>query len=69
MKSRIRKETTPLSEEQLLDGLDFHTAHGEALAKPKYELGELLAECDEWAPFPEELKEWINAPAVGKEDL
>jgi antitoxin ChpS len=40
------------------------------LVKPrprKYTLDELLAQCDPDAPMPEEIAEWQDAPAVGKE--
>ena len=37
--------------------------------RPKYTLDELLAKCDSEAPMPEELREWDNAPAAGKEVL
>ena len=37
--------------------------------KPKYCLTELLAQCDENAPYPSDLKEWDNALTVGQELL
>ncbi|WP_425459986.1 AbrB/MazE/SpoVT family DNA-binding domain-containing protein [Hydrocarboniclastica marina] len=33
----------------------------------KYALSELLAQCDEDSPFPDDLTEWDRAPAVGRE--
>jgi|AntRauTorcE11898_2_1112593.scaffolds.fasta_scaffold04901_5 antitoxin ChpS len=33
----------------------------------KYNLNELVAQCDPDAPIPEELAEWDRAPAVGLE--
>jgi antitoxin ChpS len=35
--------------------------------KPKYSLEELLAKCDKSAPISPEFREWLDAPAVGKE--
>ncbi|WP_151704760.1 AbrB/MazE/SpoVT family DNA-binding domain-containing protein [Nitrincola alkalilacustris] len=37
--------------------------------KPKYKLSELVAQCDENAPYPDKLREWDEAPAVGQEAL
>ena len=36
-------------------------------ARPKYTLDELIAKCDLDAPYPDEAREWIDAPAVGRE--
>lgn len=33
----------------------------------RYTLHELIAQCDLSAPMPEDLREWVDAPAVGKE--
>lgn len=35
--------------------------------RPKYKLDELLAQCDPNAPISDELNDWDNSPAVGKE--
>lgn len=35
--------------------------------RPHYSLEELLAQCDPYAEMSEEDREWIDAPAVGKE--
>jgi antitoxin ChpS len=35
--------------------------------EPKYSLDELLAKCDKSAPISLEVREWFDAPAVGKE--
>ncbi|HCL5274684.1 TPA: antitoxin [Salmonella enterica] len=37
--------------------------------RPRYSLEELLAQCDPNAEMSEEDREWIDAPAVGKEIL
>jgi antitoxin ChpS len=37
--------------------------------KPRYTLEELLAQCDYSQPMPPEDREWIDAPAVGRELL
>ena len=37
--------------------------------RPHYSLEELLAQCDPHAEMSEEDREWIDAPAVGKETL
>ena len=37
--------------------------------RPQYQLSELLAECDEMAPYPDDLAEWDEAPPVGREFL
>ncbi|MBL4791241.1 MAG: hypothetical protein JKY60_20075 [Kordiimonadaceae bacterium] len=39
-----------------------------AQKKPRYELDELLAKCDESVPLPEELKEWDRLAPVGNEE-
>ena len=36
-------------------------------ARPRYTLDELLAQCDPDAPITEEEREWLDAPAVGRE--
>lgn len=33
----------------------------------KYTLQDLIAQCDLSAPLPEEDKEWLNSPPVGRE--
>jgi len=38
-------------------------------ARPKYSIDELIAKCDLSAPYPDEAREWIDAPAVGRELL
>lgn len=35
--------------------------------RPRYNLDELLAQCDPNAPITEEEREWLDAPAVGQE--
>jgi antitoxin ChpS len=35
--------------------------------KPRYTLGELLAQCDPAAPVTEEDREWLDMPPVGRE--
>lgn len=37
--------------------------------RPRYSLEELLAQCDSNVEMSEEDREWIDAPAVGKELL
>jgi len=37
--------------------------------RPHYSLEELLAQCDPHAEMSEEEREWIDAPAVGREIL
>ena len=37
--------------------------------RPKYKHSELVAQCDENAPYPGELSDWDEAPAVGQEAL
>ncbi|RVU31996.1 AbrB/MazE/SpoVT family DNA-binding domain-containing protein [Rheinheimera riviphila] len=36
-------------------------------SRPKYQLADLLAQCDPTAPMPESLQEWDQATAVGNE--
>jgi antitoxin ChpS len=38
-------------------------------ARPKYTIDELIARCDPAAPYPDSAREWIDAPAVGREIL
>jgi antitoxin ChpS len=35
--------------------------------RPKYTLGELIAQCDLDAPWSEAELEWMNSPSVGRE--
>ena len=37
--------------------------------RPRYSLEELLAQCEPKAEISEEDRQWIDAPAVGKESL
>lgn len=37
------------------------------VAKPRYSLAELLAQCDPNAPMPADLAAWDAMPAVGRE--
>jgi hypothetical protein len=37
--------------------------------KPRYTLEELLAQCDPDAPIDAEEREWLDAPAVGRENM
>lgn len=37
--------------------------------RPRYTLGELLAQCDAAAEWPEDDQAWLGAPAVGRELL
>ncbi len=41
----------------------------EPKAKPRYTLAELLAQCELEQPMTEEDREWLAAPAVGREDI
>lgn len=41
----------------------------EPLKRPHYSLAELLAQCDPQAELSEEDREWVDAPAAGKEIL
>ena len=51
--------------------LDVSVLDGKIVAiprkRPKYTLEELLAQCDFDAPWHEEEREWMDAPAVGNE--
>jgi antitoxin ChpS len=51
--------------------LDISVQDGKIIAiprkRPKYTLEELLAQCDFDAPWSEEEREWMDAPAVGNE--
>ena len=51
--------------------LDISVQDGKIVAiprkRPKYTLEELLAQCDFDAPWSEEEREWMDAPAVGNE--
>jgi antitoxin ChpS len=38
-------------------------------ARPKYTIDALIAQCDLEAPYPDEAREWLDAPAVGRELL
>lgn len=35
--------------------------------RPKYTLGELLAQCDDAAPYPTDIVDWDKSSAVGRE--
>lgn len=37
--------------------------------RPKYTLSELMAQCDDAAPYPDDLSDWDEAPIVGQEAL
>jgi len=37
--------------------------------RPRYQLSALLAQCDAALPISPQEQEWLNAPAVGREDL
>lgn len=41
----------------------------EPMKRPRYTLAELLAESDYSTPLPPEEREWVDAPAVGRELL
>ncbi|MGG5835403.1 AbrB/MazE/SpoVT family DNA-binding domain-containing protein [Huaxiibacter chinensis] len=41
----------------------------EPQTRPRYSLDELLAQCDPHADMNDEEREWIDAPAVGREVL
>ena len=47
--------------ERISDGLLIRPA------KPKYTLEALLAQCDSTAPMPNEVTEWQEMPAFGRE--
>lgn len=56
------------------DSVDIEARNGQIVikpcrVKPAYTLNELLAQCDENEPYPDELKEWDDAPATGREAL
>lgn len=36
-------------------------------ARPRYKLADLLAQCDYSLPMSDEEREWLDAPAVGRE--
>ena len=36
-------------------------------ARKRYSLAELLADCDPEAPLPDEMREWDETPATGRE--
>lgn len=38
-------------------------------ARPKYTIDELIAACDLDAPEPDSARDWIDAPALGREML
>ncbi len=40
-----------------------------AIAKPKYELADLLAQCDPKAKMPSEDRQWLDSSPVGNEIL
>lgn len=37
--------------------------------KPRYSLGELMAQCDFSQPLSQQEREWLDAPPVGLEDI
>jgi antitoxin ChpS len=39
------------------------------IAKPKYELADLLAQCDPKAKMPSEDREWLDSAPIGNEIL
>lgn len=52
--------------------LEVVAEEGQLVAKrkrPKFTIDELIAKCDTTAPYPDEAREWIDAPAVGREIL
>ena len=56
------------------DSVDIDVQGGKIIispcqVKPTYTLSELVAQCDESAPYPDELKDWDEDPAVGQEVL
>ncbi|MGD0731548.1 MAG: AbrB/MazE/SpoVT family DNA-binding domain-containing protein [Terracidiphilus sp.] len=65
----------------ILDELQLHAGSTVGLAvdgdrlilkprrRPRYTLDELLAQCDYSGPLTAEEREWIDAPAVGRELL
>ncbi len=40
-----------------------------AIAKPKYELADLLAQCDPKAKMPSEDRQWLDSAPIGNEIL
>ena len=65
------REKLPLNEG---DSVEIDVQGGQIIIKPckvrpKYKLSELVAQCDENAPYPGELGDWDEAPAVGQETL
>jgi antitoxin ChpS len=57
-------------EMQLAEGtkLEMQADHGKLLVRRrKYKLQELLDQCDFSIPMSDEEREWIDAPAVGRE--
>ena len=46
---------------------DWEEADAMQPTKPQCGLDELLEDCDESAPYPDELRAWDEAPAVGRE--
>ncbi len=65
----------------MLEGLDLHAnqqvgvsiSEGriivEPKVKPRFTLSELMAQCDLEQPMPAEDREWLAAPAVGREGI
>jgi antitoxin ChpS len=65
----------------MLEGLDLHAnqqvgvsiSGGRIIVEPKlklrYTLTELMAQCDLEQPITEEDREWLVAPAVGREGI
>lgn len=52
--------------------LELLVRGGELVIRParkRYTLDELLAQCDPEAPLSTEEREWIDAPAVGRETI
>lgn len=52
--------------------LDVTAEKGRLIARPsrpKYTIDQLIENCDPAAPFPDEAREWIDAPPVGREAL
>lgn len=65
----------------MLEGLNLHADQQvgvsisdgriivEPKVKPRYALSELMAQCDLDQPIPPEDREWLAAPAVGREGI
>lgn len=65
----------------VLESLDLHADQEMSIAikdnsfvvqpktRPRYSLNELLAQCDFSLPMSKEEREWLDAPAVGKEEI